>query len=371
MCDHSRNPINCVLSPYMTETLKDERDQDNQRWVEELEKVMEEYRQARQNNRPSASANALAGATEKATGKKWGIYHHQQANLFRLEGDTVQNDEDVDSVYNFAASVHHFLQSVFGLDSMDGAGMPVHAFVRWQPPSGILYPNASWLPHSDKKGIMIFGEGDEKYFAPFSRDLTIFAHEYAHGLVQYNGGLRYEGEAGALNESFADVFASLVLQHSLDQTVHQASWLIGENVLKSEGKGTTKKMGLRSLIAPGTAYIHPRFGHDPQPWHYKWYDPNESVHYNSGIPNHAFYLLAYRTGGRSWQQAGRIWVETLLGLKDNPKPDLTIREWAIRTIQTAMRLRRASPREFNRRTVPYTYAAWDSVGVKIKPSEVR
>jgi len=69
------------------------------------------------------------------------------------------------------------------------------------------------------------------------------------------GGLRYEGEAGAPNESFADVFATMVLQHSLNQTVYQASWLIGEKVLKSESKGRAKKMGLRSLLAPGTAYI--------------------------------------------------------------------------------------------------------------------
>ena len=35
------------------------------------------------------------------------------------------------------------------------------------------------------------------------------------------------------------------------------------------------------------------------------------VHINSGIPNHAFYLLATNLGGRSWHAPGRIWYDAL------------------------------------------------------------
>jgi Zn-dependent metalloprotease len=35
------------------------------------------------------------------------------------------------------------------------------------------------------------------------------------------------------------------------------------------------------------------------------------VHINSGIPNHAFYLLATALGGRSWEAAGHIWFGAL------------------------------------------------------------
>jgi Zn-dependent metalloprotease len=35
------------------------------------------------------------------------------------------------------------------------------------------------------------------------------------------------------------------------------------------------------------------------------------VHTNSGIPNHAFYLIAVELGGFSWERAGRIWYEAL------------------------------------------------------------
>src|SRR5437660_8066951 len=38
------------------------------------------------------------------------------------------------------------------------------------------------------------------------------------------------------------------------------------------------------------------------------------VHLNSGIPNHAFYLLATELGGNAWDDAGAIWYQTLLQL---------------------------------------------------------
>jgi Zn-dependent metalloprotease len=70
------------------------------------------------------------------------------------------------------------------------------------------------------------------------------------------------------------------------------------------------------MKAPGTAW---KF--DDQPAHMDDYvdlpddnDPkndNGGVHINSGIPNHAFYLVATKLGGQAWERAGRIWYTTL------------------------------------------------------------
>ncbi len=38
------------------------------------------------------------------------------------------------------------------------------------------------------------------------------------------------------------------------------------------------------------------------------------VHLNSGIPNHAFYLVATQLGGYAWDDPGTIWYKTLLQL---------------------------------------------------------
>jgi Zn-dependent metalloprotease len=68
---------------------------------------------------------------------------------------------------------------------------------------------------------------------------------------------------------------------------------------------------------PGTAYDDPQLGKDPQPATMADYvqtsQDNGGVHLNSGIPNRAFYLVAAALGGNAWEQAGRIWYDTLTG----------------------------------------------------------
>ena len=42
-----------------------------------------------------------------------------------------------------------------------------------------------------------------------------------HGVVQNTANLEYQGEAGALNESFCDVFGTMI---------DRDDWLIGEDI---------------------------------------------------------------------------------------------------------------------------------------------
>ncbi|MFF1794644.1 M4 family metallopeptidase, partial [Kitasatospora sp. NPDC058263] len=97
------------------------------------------------------------------------------------------------------------------------------------------------------------------------------------------------------------------------QDAGEADWLIGAGLLAPGVQG----VALRSMKAPGTAYDDPRLGKDPQPAHLRDYvrtaQDNGGVHINSGIPNHAFYLLATALGGPAWERAGRIWYDALTG----------------------------------------------------------
>ena len=93
-----------------------------------------------------------------------------------------------------------------------------------------------------------------------------------------------------MNESFSDVFGSLVKQYVLKQNVDKADWLIGAGLFARKVKG----VALRSMKDPGTAYDDPTIGKDPQPGHMKNFvkttSDNGGVHINSGIPNRAFYF---------------------------------------------------------------------------------
>jgi Zn-dependent metalloprotease len=171
---------------------------------------------------------------------------------------------------------------------------------------GNHYDNAFWNGRQ-----MVYGDGDGEIFRRFTVALDVMAHELTHGLTQYEANLDYHDQSGALNESFSDVFASLVKQYKRKQKAVEADWLIGKGLFMPG----IKAQGIRSLKEPGSAYDDPVLGKDPQPGHMRDYvrtaEDEGGVHINSGIPNRAFYELAIRLGGQAWEKAGRIWYRAL------------------------------------------------------------
>lgn len=161
---------------------------------------------------------------------------------------------------------------------------------------------------------MAFGDGDGDLFDTFTKNLDIIGHELTHGVVQLTANLEYEYQSGALNESIADVFGSMIKQYFPKTEAKNADWLIGEGLFLPS---VTKSPALRSLKEPGKAYNNPKIGRDPQSATMDGYEdlPLEEdgggVHINSGIPNHAFYLASVALGGYSWEKAGRIWYAAL------------------------------------------------------------
>ncbi|MFJ9208511.1 M4 family metallopeptidase [Streptomyces sp. NPDC102264] len=222
----------------------------------------------------------------------------------RGEGDEPGRDATVNRAYSGLGATFELLLSAYGRDSLDGAGLPLVASVHYDEG----YANAFWDGEQ-----MVFGDGDGEVFLDFTLPVDVIGHELAHGLTQYTANLDYQGQSGALNESVSDVFGSLVKQYSLEQTADRADWLIGAGLL---APGVTGE-ALRSMKAPGTAYDDDVLGKDPQPGTMDGFvrttQDNGGVHINSGIPNHAFYLLAVALGGKAWERAGQIWFDVLTG----------------------------------------------------------
>jgi len=116
------------------------------------------------------------------------------------------------------------------------------------------------------------------------------------------------------------------------------------------------------MKAPGTAFDDPVLGKDPQPSHMEnfvhTFEDNGGVHINSGIPNHAFFLLATNIGGNAWEKPGRIWYETLRD--GHLKPNTGFKRFSRLTLATAQRLYGASGIE-----AKAVIDAWARVGLKI------
>ncbi len=230
--------------------------------------------------------------------------------LVREEGDGPTDDPAVNEAFDGAGATYDLYDQVFDRNSIDDRGLRLDSTVHYLEG----YDNAFWNGRQ-----MVYGDGDEdlpeeeRLWTRFTIAVDVIGHELMHGVTQYEANLVYRSQPGALNESFSDVFGSLVKQHIRGQTAEQADWLIGEGLFTSNVTG----VAIRSMKEPGTAYDDPVLGKDPQPGHMNDYqdlppwNDNGGVHINSGIPNHAFYFVATEIGGYAWEKAGRIWYITL------------------------------------------------------------
>jgi Zn-dependent metalloprotease len=138
--------------------------------------------------------------------------------------------------------------------------------------------------------------------------------------------------------------------------VDEASWLVGDGLLAPDVQG----QALRSLAAPGTAYDDPVLGKDAQPAHMDGFvrtrDDNGGIHLNSGIPGHAFYLLATNLGGHVWERAAHIWYDAVTG--PPMSPETTFSAFAAATVAAAKQRFGTSSGE-----AAATRRAWLGVGV--------
>lgn len=237
--------------------------------------------------------------------------------------DESAGDVFVREAVTYADAVFDLFNDHFNRVSLDGRGMRMVSTVHYSRG----YGNAFWNGRQ-----MVYGDGDGRIFNRFTKSIDVVGHEFTHGVIQYASGLVYSGQAGAINESLADCFGSMVKQKFLRQSVEQADWLIGAELLMPSVNGKA----LRDMENPGTAYNDRRLGKDPQPPHMSRYvrtsQDNGGVHINSGIPNRAFCLAAKAIGGNSWEGIGRVWYRAMLTVAN---PNAQFVDWARRTVYAA------------------------------------
>ncbi len=195
-----------------------------------------------------------------------------------LENEQISMDEVAQAAHENMRIVYDYFKNNFGRESYDNRGSPLVSTVHFQH----QYNNSFW---SDYHKELVFGDGDGFRWKPMAFALDIVAHELTHAIAAQTARFVYSEESGALDESFADVFAILI---SKGEKI--TSWDIGEGVYTPYHEGDA----LRDLSAP------PRFGQPDHIDNYMKLAPGEIpelhrnqagyIHYNSGIPNKAAYL---------------------------------------------------------------------------------
>jgi bacillolysin len=183
----------------------------------------------------------------------------------------------VSAHYN-GGKAYEYFKDLHSRNSINGSGGNIISFINVADEDGASMGNAFWNGQA-----MFYGNGDSS-FKPLAKGLDVAGHEMCHGVVQNTANLEYEGESGALNESFADVFGSLI---------DRDDWLIGEDVVLTSAFPSG---ALRSLSDPHNGAAKNQFNDGWQPRIYSerftGSQDNGGVHINSGIPNWAYFLFA-------------------------------------------------------------------------------
>jgi Zn-dependent metalloprotease len=185
-----------------------------------------------------------------------------------------------------AAIVATFLRDVLKRNNIDNMGGRIVSTVNCvvpefaKPPGSRVWPNAFW------DGVqMLYGQVqmlNDRDLHSMASSLGVVAHELFHGVTGGTARLLYLGETGALNESYSDIFGTIIA-NSAEPDIEKWSWKIGC------GLCSTPEVN-RDMQDP-TRCGQPKLMKDFEPVPLNQQNDYGGVHYFSGIHNYAAYSV--------------------------------------------------------------------------------
>ena len=190
------------------------------------------------------------------------------------------------SAHSNAAHVATFLREVLKRNNIDNKGGPVISTVNClvklaeRPPAGSkVWLNAFW----DGTQMLYGQDRVDGKLRSMASSLSVVAHELFHGVTASTARLLYLGESGALNESYSDIFGTIIA-NSAQADIAKWDWHIGCGMAVRDMQDPTQhnqpKLMKNFMNAPLDR------DHD-----------SGAVHVNSGIHNYAaFHVMTAKVG---------------------------------------------------------------------------
>lgn len=195
---------------------------------------------------------------------------------------------------HFAVDVHwgmeqtyDFYKNVFHRDSYDNEGAPIYNVVypiltnyALEDPVLVFTTGNAAAQMSPSFCYMVYGIGSNTRNPMVSLDFL--AHEFTHMMTYKTSNLEYQGESGALNESFSDIIGITIKQKAKNCP---DNWLMGDELVVDPAE-----VCIRNMKDPESN------GHASKYQGENWVDPSYKfdyggVHYNSGVQSLWYYLL--------------------------------------------------------------------------------
>ena len=192
------------------------------------------------------------------------------------------------SAHTHAAFVTTYLRKVLKRNNIDNMGGRVISTVKCvvkpfeQPPGSKVWLNALW----DGKQMLYGQDLVNGKLRSMASSLSVVAHELFHGVTGGTARLIYLGETGALNESYSDIFGTLIA-NSKQPDIAKWDWHVGCGIavrdMQDPMQDDQPKLMKDFVKLPFT------LSHDLG-----------GVHVNSGIHNYAAYRVMAAHDGRKF-----------------------------------------------------------------------
>ncbi len=191
------------------------------------------------------------------------------------------------------STVASFLRKIVIRNNIDNKGGEMVSSVNcWDRGEGTTpakqWKNAYWNGNQMVYGQIKFPDGS---FYSVASMLEVVAHEMFHGVTDFTSRLEYQTQAGALNESYSDIFGTII--SNFTKPIAKWNWEIGVGF---NGPGTA----LRNMEDP-TLLDQPKHMRNYLKTTPPYDDSNDNggVHTNSGIHNFAAYtIMTSKVGGK-------------------------------------------------------------------------
>ncbi len=188
---------------------------------------------------------------------------------------------------------YDFYLSQLGRNSYDNAGALIKNYVH----TDVNFNNAFW-----NGTAMSYGDGDGIEMNALV-SIDVVGHEFTHAVVEKTADLQYQGESGALNESFADIFGTAIEFYGSSSP----NWTMAEDFM------LTPPFIMRSLSNPNICG-------QPDTYNGQYWHPSSNssdhggVHTNSGVQNFWFYLLCQGGSGTNDPPLNNAYTVTGIGI---------------------------------------------------------
>lgn len=286
--------------------------------------------------------NTLSDMPDEPVGVIWTIDAFNtspQNNNFNYDHITSSNNSwdhktAVSAHYN-AGKAYEYFEDTHNRESINGNGGNVISIVNVSEANGSGMDNAFW-----NGAAMFYGNGNVA-FEPLAKALDVAGHELSHGVVQSTANLEYQGESGAMNESFADIFGAMIDRND---------WKMGEDIVKLSSFPSGALRDMENPHNGGNSLGDPGWQPDHMNEKYTGSQDNGGVHINSGITNHAYYLFAEEV---SKETAEKVFYRALTKYLTKSSKFIDLRNAVLQS----------STDLFNNTVVNEAAAAFDAVGI--------